>query len=212
MYNCANCGLQGCTRGVLEESLPDCPNKNEEVQAKAKALYQEEENKKIAYNAALVEAQGYGIKTRIEETMDFAQKCGYKKIGLIFCKGLSKEAKIVHNIFTYHDFTVISVICKNGGTAKSFLDISEEDTISGKCDEVMCNPIGQALLMNEQQTDFNVIMGLCVGHDTLVMKYLEAPMTTLAVKDRVTGHNPLAPIYLSESYYKKLYPKAKFKK
>ena len=69
----------------------------------------------------------------------------------------------------------------------------------------MCNPIGQALLLNEQKTDFNVIMGLCVGHDTLVMKYLEAPITTLAVKDRVTGHNPLAAIYLSESYYKKLF-------
>lgn len=28
-------------------------------------------------------------------------------------------------------------------------------------------------------------------------------MTTLAVKDRVTGHNPLVAIYLANSYYKK---------
>lgn len=125
---------------------------------------------------------------------------------------MSKEAKVVQNIFTYHGFEVISVLCKNGGIEKSYLEISEENTLSRKCGEIMCNPIGQALLVNEEKTDFNVIMGLCVGHDTLVMKYLEAPMTILAVKDRVTGHNPLAAIYLSESYYKKLYPKEKNKK
>lgn len=73
----------------------------------------------------------------------------------------------------------------------------------------MCNPIGQSLLANEQKTDFNIILGLCVGHDTLVMKYLNSPMTTLAVKDRVTGHNPLVPIYLSDGYYKKLYSSKK---
>jgi uncharacterized metal-binding protein len=42
-----------------------------------------------------------------------------------------------------------------------------------------------------------------VGHDTLVLKYLEKPATVLAVKDRVTGHNPLAAIYMAEGYYKK---------
>lgn len=212
VYNCANCDLKGCSRGVFKESLSNCPNKNNEIQAKAKALYQEKENKKIAYNAALVEAQGYGRMTRIEETIYFAKKCNYKKIGLIFCTGLSKEAKVVHNILTYHGFEVVSVLCKNGEIEKSNLGISEEDTLSGKCSEIMCNPIGQALLVNEQNTDFNVIMGLCVGHDTLVMKYLEAPMTILAAKDRVTGHNPLAAIYLSESYYKRLYPKEKYRK
>jgi uncharacterized metal-binding protein len=79
VYNCANCDLKGCSRGVFNESLSNCPNKNNEIQAKAKALYQERENKKIAYNAALVEAQGYGRMTRIEETIDFAKKCDYKK-------------------------------------------------------------------------------------------------------------------------------------
>lgn len=89
---------------------------------------------------------------------------------------------------------------------KDFIGIKDEDRIQGDCDEIMCNPIGQALLLNDQKTDLNVILGLCVGHDTLVMKYLEAPITTLGVKDRVTGHNPLAAIYLSQGYYrKKLY-------
>lgn len=51
------------------------------------------------------------------------------------------------------------------------------------------------------------MLGLCVGHDTLFIKYSQAPMTALAVKDRVTGHNPLAAIYLAQGYYnKKFYP------
>jgi uncharacterized metal-binding protein len=68
----------------------------------------------------------------------------------------------------------------------------------------MCNPIFQANCLNEEQTDFNVLLGLCVGHDSLFFKYAEAPTTVLAVKDRVTGHNPLAAIYLVDSYYRKL--------
>ena len=58
----------------------------------------------------------------------------------------------------------------------------------------MCNPIYQAKLLNHEKTDFNILLGLCVGHDSLFFKFAEAPTTVLAVKDRVTGHNPLAAI------------------
>ena len=68
----------------------------------------------------------------------------------------------------------------------------------------MCNPIYQAKLFNYEKTEFNILLGLCVGHDSLFFKFSEAPTTVLAVKDRVTGHNPLAAIYLSHSYYRKI--------
>jgi uncharacterized metal-binding protein len=68
----------------------------------------------------------------------------------------------------------------------------------------MCNPIYQAKLLNHEKTDFNILLGLCVGHDSLFFKHADAPTTVLAVKDRVTGHNPLAAIYLSEGYYRKM--------
>ena len=58
--------------------------------------------------------------------------------------------------------------------------------------------------MNQARTEFNVLLGLCVGHDSLFFKFAEAPTTVLAVKDRVTGHNPLAAIYLHETYYRKI--------
>jgi uncharacterized metal-binding protein len=40
-----------------------------------------------------------------------------------------------------------------------------------------------------------------LGHDTLFTRYCRAPMTVLSTKDRVTGHNPLAALYTSNSYY-----------
>ena len=70
--------------------------------------------------------------------------------------------------------------------------------------EPMCNPVYQAKLLNAEKTELNVLLGLCVGHDSLFFKYADAFTTVLAVKDRVTGHNPLAPVYLSGSYYGKL--------
>jgi uncharacterized metal-binding protein len=206
MYNCTNCGLKGCSEGNLDKTLPNCPSKEKKIKKEAKKLYLEEENYKIAHNAAIVEAEGYGAKTRVEEIISFAKKCRYKRIGLVFCIGLTNEAKCFSDILRHHGFDIISVLCKNGSIEKSYIGIGDENKIEGQCDEIMCNPIGQALLLNEHNTDFNVILGLCVGHDTLVMKYLKAPMTTLAVKDRVTGHNPLVALYLSDSYYKrKLY-------
>ncbi|HAA89823.1 MAG TPA: hypothetical protein DCE07_04510 [Peptococcaceae bacterium] len=51
------------------------------------------------------------------------------------------------------------------------------------------------------------MLGLCIGHDTPFIKYCQAPVTVLAVKDRVTGHNPLAALYLSSSYYRRLLEK-----
>jgi len=203
MYRCAECALHGCKIHDLTKTMKDCPSKNEEIQRKARELYKDEENHKIAYNAALVEAEGYGRLTRMEETMLFMNKAGYKRIGLIFCVGLSGEAREVDKILAHNGFEVVSAICKNGDVPKSFMGIKDDETVSGCAMESMCNPIGQALLMNEQETSFNILLGLCVGHDTLVLKYLEKPATVLAVKDRVTGHNPLAAIYLAEGYYKK---------
>lgn len=203
MYKCAECTLHGCKERNMEKTMKCCPSKSADVQEKAKSLYELKENRNIANSAALVESEGYGKLCRMEEIMLFCNKCGYKKIGLVFCIGLKDEAKEVSRILTHNGFDVVSVVCKNGAVPKSQIGIKAGQTLSGCPDEVMCNPIGQALLMNEQKTECNILLGLCVGHDTLAMKYLEAPTTVLAVKDRVTGHNPLAAIYVAESYFKK---------
>ena len=65
----------------------------------------------------------------------------------------------------------------------------------------MCNPLGQATVLNNEGTELNIILGLCIGHDILFNQYSAAPVTTLAVKDRVLTHNPLGAVY--SKYYLK---------
>jgi len=206
MYHCAMCGKHSCQTGELEKAPRNCPCNEKEEQEKIKRAYLEDANYQLAYNSALVEAEGYCKSTRLEETMDFAKKCGFKKLGLAFCVGLSHEAKILSSILRHNGFNVNSVICKNGSIPKEFLKIKDNEKVRSGTVEAMCNPIGQAFFLNSAQTDFNIVLGLCVGHDSLFIKYSKAPVTVLAVKDRVLAHNPLGAIYLSESYYKnKLY-------
>ena len=73
----------------------------------------------------------------------------------------------------------------------------------------MCTPVGQARALARAGTELNLLLGLCVGHDSLFMKHSVAPVTVLAVKDRVLGHNPLAAVYPADGYYQdRLFPAA----
>jgi len=202
MYTCDVCEEHFCRSGKLEKLPGNCPSK-ETDKDRMKEIYFEEENYRIAYHSAGVEADGYCDKTRLEEIIDFSQRSGYKKLGVAFCMGLSKEAKILCRILRHHGFEVNSVICKNGSISKELLEIGEEQKISPGSFEPMCNPIGQAFFLNQSHTDLNIIIGLCVGHDSLFIKYSEAPVTVFAVKDRVLAHNPMGMLYLSDGYYKK---------
>ncbi len=84
------------------------------------------------------------------------------------------------------------------------MQYENKDKIFRGTDESMCNPIFQAESLNEAKVDLNVLLGLCVGHDALFFQHSKIPTTVLAVKDRVTGHNPLAAIYNADSYYQKI--------
>ena len=49
--------------------------------------------------------------------------------------------------------------------------------------EAVCNPIGQALLLNNDLTNLNIMLGLKTGYDILFAKYSEAPSITLPVQE-----------------------------
>jgi uncharacterized metal-binding protein len=141
--------------------------------------------------AAAVEADGYLKLTRLEEIILFAEKMGYRKLGLAYCVGLREEAYNIAEILRRH-FEISSVMCKVGGVSKAENDI---ERIQDDRYEAVCNPALQSKLLDEDGVDLNVVIGLCVGHDALFYKYSRAPVTTLAVKDRVLAHNPLAAVY-----------------
>ena len=55
--------------------------------------------------------------------------------------------------------------------------------------------------LEAQGTDFNIVIGLCVGHDTLFLRHSHAPTTVMIVKDRVLAHNPVAALYTANGMY-----------
>jgi uncharacterized metal-binding protein len=147
-----------------------------------------------------VEATYYSQLTRLEETAEFARQMGYKKLGLAFCIGLNKEARLIKK-FLAKDFEVVSICCKNCAIAKDKLQLKKINPQSKT--ESMCNPKQQAQFLNDAGCDLFISCGLCVGHDAIFNKNCFGPVTTLVAKDRVLAHNPLGVIY-SRYWRKKL--------
>jgi uncharacterized metal-binding protein len=217
---CAICGIDREQKACLNEDgkgLKTCPTTSliDLIKAGERA-YHDPAVREFARLASIQEAECYigrgetpyyphASKTRIQEICEFADKIGARKLGLAFCIGLSHEAKIVTEILTVQGFDVVSVICKVGRMSKETeLGLSDEEKIRPGTRESACNPIVQAHILNAAGTDLNILLGLCVGHDSLFLKYAEAYTTVLAVKDRVTGHNPLAAIYNASHYHRYL--------
>jgi uncharacterized metal-binding protein len=185
---CALCKNKECSGGK------DCTG----IADKAAAQYTGA-TLKMARESADVEATYYMQKTRIEEVVEFARRMGYRRLGIAFCVGLSAEAERIHTVLAQH-FEVYSVCCKVCALPKREYGLK---TVRDDPDEVMCNPVGQAMILNGENTDLNLIVGLCMGHDIAFSKYSEAPVSTLVVKDRVLTHNPCGAIY-SRYYMRRL--------
>ncbi len=214
---CAVCGINILEKSCFFESgkgPASCPTLGyEDLVEEARKEYENPQVREFARLASVQEGECYldrdrqpftihCSKTRIQEICEFAQKLHAKKVGLAFCVGLGQEAKVVHEIFSAQGFEVASVLCKVGRYPKEEgLGVKNEEKIMIGTPEAACNPIVQAKVLNRVGTELNVLLGLCVGHDSLFFKYADAYTTVLAVKDRVTGHNPLAALYTSHMYH-----------
>jgi len=216
---CARCGIKVPDRICQNEkgrAPKGCPTQNakDPIQAAMEEMCRPEVIE-FARNASIQEGEGYAgreagyekvrpAKPRIQEIIEFARRMQYRKLGLAFCIGLRKEAKVVDKLLSGAGFEVVSACCKMGCNDKELIGVKPEQKIRIGDPEPVCNPIAQAYVLNAAVTDFNVMVGLCVGHDSLFFKYAEAPCTVLAAKDRLLGHNPLAAIYNIDSYYRAL--------
>lgn len=217
---CAECDIPREQRICTTEDglAPDfCPTTlHADVIEEARTAFDDLGTLEFARLASVQEGAGYADrdqstprahKPRIQEICEFAHRMGFVKLGLAFCVGLEREAHILNEILKAQGFDVVSVMCKVGRVSKETIGIKDSEKIFRGDPETMCNSIGQAEIMNAEKTELNLVLGLCVGHDALFMKRSDAYCTVVAVKDRVTGHNPLAALYTSNSYYARLHRK-----
>lgn len=224
--SCALCGKEwqkfgrtSCWSGspdTVLEGRKNCPSKNymDEIQQAIELYLSSPDDKDLALVAAQVEGLAsrtppgeseINMKwTRVEDTIVLCEMMNYRKIGIATCVGLLVESAVLAAILGSRGFEPVSVCCKAGGIDKLEIGVSEYEKVRMHTFEPACNPIGQAFILNAEQTDANIIMGLCVGHDMLFTKYSDAPVTTLVAKDRVTGHNPAAVLYNTHFYFKRL--------
>ena len=204
---CAMCGVWVCEAEPGTAKYPPfCPMTTEPaILSRAEEAYLSQGDlREFALAAARTEAAGYCKEPRVEEIINFARRIGVRRLGIASCIGLIQEARILQEILEANGFEVDSVCCKVGSIDKEKIGLRDEEKIHPGQYESLCNPVGQAMLLNEAGTELNIVVGLCVGHDSLFFKHSEAPVTVLVAKDRVTGHNPVAALYTSHSYYQRL--------
>lgn len=211
--NCAKCNNNVC---VFKEKTPphaECPMNDTEFFEDVKKMYHEEENARI-YGVNAPKEGRAKMMSRMDFTIQFLKSRGYKKIGVAFCNGMSREGKLLDAALRKAGFETVAVGCKVGGF-DFYKDIAgrEDDSafgIVGSPDDkapthgkrhiACCDPIGQALLLNRENVEFNVVIGLCVGHDSLFLKHADAPCTVFATKDRMYNHVPCSDLYAREGF------------
>ncbi len=208
--SCDSCTVMACwpkSPADILKGPADCPTKNyPDIVKKARDLYLKDPfHRQMQLSGARLEGMssqtppgGTEINmklTRVEELIMFCKMMRYKKIGFAHCIGCIGEAKELSHIFRSRGFDTVQVNCKVGAIEKGEIGIAEDEKVRMFTFETICNNIAQALILNEEKTDLNVIVGLCLGHDISFTRMSKAPVTTLIVKDRRLGHNPAAALY-----------------
>ncbi len=220
IINCAKCTRPVCNSTAYEDGPDNCPYKVvPEIIEQAVKKYSQSGVRNFAANASRQEGSGYirlphspagpsPVKSRIEEVMELSDRMGYKRLGLAYCGGTQYEASLLVPVLENRGFEVVSVCCKCGGVPKENLGLEDWEKVNPGQYEAMCNPIAQAEILNSYETDFNLVMCLCVGHDSLFLKNSNALCTVIAAKDRLYGHAPLNALYQSKSYHRRLMAKS----
>jgi uncharacterized metal-binding protein len=196
---------------ISKDALPDnCPMKTSpETIAKSVERYRDDDVSRLYVPATITEKEAYhvvrgvrmAVRPRIKELIEFCRLLKIERIGIAFCAGLRDEAARLSNILEDQGFVIASALCKCGGVDKTLMGVTEQNKIRGpEKFEAGCNPLLQAELLNNAETEINVIVGLCLGHDMLFTMNSKAPVTTLIVKDRLLGHNPVMGLY--SAYHK----------
>ena len=143
----------------------------------------------------LVDNGRAGTLSRLQEIIVFSKQMNFSKLGLAYCYGMEKEAKALASYLKDKGFKLSAVSCTTGALGQD--KVNSNSNIKG----VSCNPVAQAQQLNAEKVELVIVMGLCLGHDIIFQKNIDAYTTTLVVKDRVYQHNPMEEINkIKETY------------
>ena len=186
------CVKQGCWRGDRGKIPAYCKANNyiNELE-KSNKDYPKKGVVDIYKASCVVRAHNDGMTPRIEEALLYAKELKLKRIGFAACTSMVSELDILVKLFTREGFEVYTAGCQIGGVGATERGVPEVEGYSAS----WCHFIAQAEILNKEKTELNFILGLCMGHDILFNQYSKAPVSTLIVKDRVTGNNPAAALY-----------------
>lgn len=162
---CALCRYKECRQGK------NC------TLIKSKLEYGERELQSLQTSAQI--QAGAEDRTKLEEIVIYAKKMGYQKIGLAFSIEWEREARLAYRVLSRY-FEVFSVCCKVCGFEKEDFELVKSE---GSESEAACNPLGQALLLNEDGTELNLMLGLNTGIDVLFSEKSIVPVITLPVEE-----------------------------
>ena len=186
------CSRQGCWGGTEQGIPPYCQaNKYLEEIKEATDEYATEETISIYKAASIVGENNNGMTPRIEEAILLARELKLVRIGFAACLSMVGEMDYLVKLFEKEGFKVFTVSCQIGRVSAEDRNVPEVK----ECVRSACNPIAQAKILASERTELNFALGLCIGHDILFNRYSHAPVSTLIVKDRVTGNNPAAALY-----------------
>lgn len=131
---------------------------------------------------------------RLSELVYFCLDMDYRNLGVAYCTDLETPAKILTSVLRRF-FKVHPVCCMLKPESSTLGTLVSETPETA----LRCQPEMQARLLNRLGTDFNILVGLCIGADSVFTRISNAPVTTLFVKDRALANNPVGAIY-SEQY------------
>jgi uncharacterized metal-binding protein len=164
-----------------------CPTRTHQAIARDATPYRD-----AATHAEMVAADRTPIaedgskRNRVEELAEFAKSQGMNRIGIAFCVSLTKEAQKLGKLLRERGLETELVCCRVGAIDYDEIGLSKahpERFASA------CNPVAQAKLLNARKVDLVAQVGLCIGHDLILQRNCEAPVTTLVVKDRALDHH-----------------------
>jgi uncharacterized metal-binding protein len=129
-----------------------------------------------------------GLRNRVEELVAYAKSQGFRRIAIAFCVSLTKEAQKLGHMLQEQGLEAELVCCRVGA-----IDYDEIALPKAHPDgfAAICNPVAQAKLLNARAVNMVAQVGLCIGHDLILQRQCEAPVTTLVVKDRALDHHPV---------------------